>query len=64
MTATAVGRNRVECVVEAGDLLGETPLWCDRSRRLWWVDIERLSFPKIFIRRDSRREAESAHHWT
>jgi sugar lactone lactonase YvrE len=41
MTATAVGRNRVECVVEASDLLGETPLWCDRSRRLWWVDIER-----------------------
>jgi sugar lactone lactonase YvrE len=30
----------VECVVRSGDRLGETPLWCDRSRKLWWLDIE------------------------
>lgn len=36
-TIPAVG---VECVVRSGDRLGETPLWCDRSRKLWWLDIE------------------------
>jgi len=30
--------------VPAGDLLGETPLWCARTKKLWWVDIER---PKL-----------------
>ena len=34
----------VECVVNARDQLGETPLWCPRSRRVWWIDIER---PKL-----------------
>lgn len=32
---------RVEAVVRGGDQLGETPLWCDRTRRLWWLDIEK-----------------------
>jgi sugar lactone lactonase YvrE len=31
----------VECVVRGGDRLGETPLWCERERKLWWLDIER-----------------------
>ena len=31
---------RIECVVENRDRLGETPLWCDRTERLWWIDIE------------------------
>lgn len=31
----------IEPVVTGGDQLGETPLWCDRTRRLWWLDIER-----------------------
>lgn len=30
----------IECVVDAGNQLGETPLWCPRSRKLWWIDIE------------------------
>jgi len=30
--------------VPAGDLLGETPLWCAATHKLWWVDIER---PKL-----------------
>ena len=34
----------VECIVESHDQLGETPLWCDRTQKLWWVDIER---PKL-----------------
>jgi len=35
---------RVECVVPCTDQLGETPLWCERERKLWWLDIER---PKL-----------------
>jgi sugar lactone lactonase YvrE len=31
---------RIECVAETGDRLGETPLWCDVTERLWWIDIE------------------------
>lgn len=31
---------RIECAVESRDRLGETPLWCDRTERLWWIDIE------------------------
>ncbi|MEO3388688.1 SMP-30/gluconolactonase/LRE family protein [Mesorhizobium sp. CAU 1741] len=34
----------IEAVVRGGDQLGETPLWCDRTRKLWWLDIER---PKL-----------------
>ena len=30
----------IECVVATTDRLGETPLWCERTRKLWWVDIE------------------------
>jgi sugar lactone lactonase YvrE len=34
----------VSCVVNAADQLGETPLWCARTSKLWWLDIER---PKL-----------------
>ena len=30
---------KVEVVVDGADQLGEVPLWCGRSRRLWWVDV-------------------------
>lgn len=26
-------------VIDAGTELGETPLWCDRTQSLWWLDI-------------------------
>lgn len=32
---------RVRCVVNTRDQLGETPLWCPRTQRIWWIDIER-----------------------
>ncbi len=41
MTVTTVHPARVECVVRGADQLGETPLWCERERKLWWLDIER-----------------------
>ncbi|MEJ8846681.1 SMP-30/gluconolactonase/LRE family protein [Variovorax rhizosphaerae] len=31
----------VRVVVQARDQLGETPLWCPRSEKIWWIDIER-----------------------
>ena len=34
----------IECVVSADDQLGETPLWCDQTQKLWWLDIEK---PKL-----------------
>jgi sugar lactone lactonase YvrE len=30
----------IECVAETRDRLGETPLWCEATERLWWIDIE------------------------
>jgi sugar lactone lactonase YvrE len=38
---STIDPSRVECVVRGGDQLGETPLWCERERKLWWLDIER-----------------------
>lgn len=43
MNAALIG-HRIEAVVIAADQLGETPLWCDRTQRLWWLDIEQ---PKL-----------------
>lgn len=36
--------NAVRCVINKRDQLGETPLWCPRSNKIWWIDIER---PKL-----------------
>jgi sugar lactone lactonase YvrE len=30
---------QIDCVVKGRDLLGECPLWDDRTGTLWWVDI-------------------------
>lgn len=42
--SAAVATLAVEPVVRGADRLGETPLWCERTGRLWWLDIER---PKL-----------------
>lgn len=31
----------IQCVVQGADILGEVPLWCDRTRKLWWIDARR-----------------------
>ena len=41
---TTVDINKVECAVRTTDQLGETPLWCEREKKLWWLDVER---PKL-----------------
>jgi sugar lactone lactonase YvrE len=33
--------NAYECVVQGADILGEVPLWCERTQKLWWVDARR-----------------------
>lgn len=35
---------RVDVVHAGNDQLGETPLWCETTQRLWWLDIEK---PKL-----------------
>lgn len=34
----------IDAVVQGADQLGETPLWCERTQRMWWIDIEQ---PKL-----------------
>lgn len=31
---------KVECVLDARALIGESPVWCGRQHVLWWVDIK------------------------
>ena len=31
----------IDTVAHSADILGEVPLWCERSQRLWWVDVRR-----------------------
>jgi sugar lactone lactonase YvrE len=35
--------SQVEIAVSAVDILGEVPLWCGRTQRLWWIDVRRPS---------------------
>ncbi|MGK6311361.1 SMP-30/gluconolactonase/LRE family protein [Neorhizobium sp. DT-125] len=44
MVERIIPAGKLECVVRPADRLGETPLWCDRTQKLWWVDIEK---PKL-----------------
>ncbi|SMC49867.1 SMP-30/gluconolactonase/LRE family protein [Rhizobium sp. RU36D] len=43
-TTKTIEASRVECLVRGQDQLGETPLWCPETGRLWWLDIEK---PKL-----------------
>ena len=45
----------IRCIVNTRDQLGETPLWCPRTQKIWWIDIER---PKLqsFDERSGRHE--------
>lgn len=37
----------IRTVIQTQDRLGETPLWCDRTQRLWWIDIENPTLHRI-----------------
>ncbi|MBX6317735.1 SMP-30/gluconolactonase/LRE family protein [Pigmentiphaga sp.] len=53
--------DRYECVVAGADILGEVPMWCDRTRLLWWVDVRRAalqSYDPATGRHMARRVAE------
>lgn len=52
--ATMVDPRKVECLVAAGDTLGETPLWCERTGTLSWIDIDD---PKLH-----RLDPATGHH--
>ncbi len=37
----------ITCITNRRDQLGETPLWCARTGKLWWLDIERPRLQSI-----------------
>ena len=41
MSIATISADKVETAVATADVLGETPLWCERSRLLWWIDVDR-----------------------
>lgn len=48
----------IRCAVLSEDVLGETPLWCDQSQCLLWIDIDRATLHRVHLasgRRDSFR---------
>lgn len=51
-----VERPNIECVTNVSNQLGETPLWCDREQKLWWLDIEQ---PTLFALTPSSGELET-----
>jgi len=38
---------QIDCVVQSADILGEVPRWCERSQRLWWVDVRRPALQSV-----------------
>lgn len=37
----------IRCVAASDDLLGETPLWCDLTQSLLWIDIDRATLRRL-----------------
>ncbi|MES2414868.1 MAG: SMP-30/gluconolactonase/LRE family protein [Pseudomonadota bacterium] len=31
----------VSVAVQGADILGEVPLWCERTKKIWWIDLRR-----------------------
>ena len=29
----------IECVVKSENRVGEVPIWCDRTNKLWWISV-------------------------
>ena len=55
---------RVDVVHEGKDRLGEGPLWCPESRRLWWLDIfdaELCSYDPASGRVETQRLVHKVH---
>lgn len=50
----------IECVVHSADILGEVPLWCERSQRLWWVDVRRPAL-QYYKPADKQHAAQRLH---
>lgn len=46
----------IRCVAPSEDILGETPLWCERTQCLLWIDIDRATLHRAHLtsgRRDT-----------
>ena len=53
------GQN-LRSVSAAHDILGETPLWCDRTATLFWLDIDGKKLQRLDPALRVRRYASSA----
>lgn len=56
--ATPLANAGLRCVAASADILGETPLWCDQTQCLLWIDIDRATLHRAHLasgRRDSFR---------
>ncbi len=49
-------KNSPELLIDAKNMLGEGPLWCPRTRALWWIDVQR---PTLFRWSHSTAETRS-----
>ena len=50
----------IRCAAPSDDVLGETPLWCDLTESLLWIDIDRATLHRVHLasgRRDTFRFA-------
>ncbi len=37
----------IQCVAASKDILGETPLWCELTQSLLWIDIDRATLQRV-----------------
>lgn len=50
----------IRCAAPSQDVLGESPLWCDQTQSLLWIDIDQATLHRLHVasaRRDSFRFA-------
>ncbi|OZI32448.1 IclR family transcriptional regulator [Bordetella genomosp. 10] len=50
----------ITVAAQSADILGEVPLWCERTQRLWWVDVRRPAL-QSFDPATGRHAAQRLH---
>ena len=44
----------IRCAVPSQDTLGETPLWCEQTQSLFWIDVDRAALHRAHLRSGRR----------
>ena len=50
----------IRCAAPSDDVLGETPLWCDQTDSLLWIDIDRATLHRLHLASGRRDRFEFA----